>query len=78
MAIFNSDLSSEMLLRNFLKELLTDPAVTPVVALHLAKQDPESRWRIVSQLSQVSNLRGKFWGEEIEKITDKKEELKNG
>jgi len=59
------------LLKLFLKELLTDPAITPVVALHLAKVDPESRCRIVGQLSQMSNVKGSFWNGEIKKITDR-------
>lgn len=68
MAIFNSDLSSEMLLRNFLKELLTDPAITPVVALHLAKVDPELRWRITGQLAQISDIKGGFWVDLVKKL----------
>jgi len=64
------EVSSEILMKNFLKELLTDPAVSPLVALHLAKKDFEDRWRIVAQISQVANVKGSFWDEGIKKITN--------
>ena len=68
MATFHDEISSEILMKNFLKELLMDPAVSPLVALHLARKDPESRWRIVAQLSQVSNVKGSFWTDLVSDI----------
>jgi hypothetical protein len=65
-----NEISSDLLLKGFLKEIFLDPEIAPLVGRHLIEKGIEERSLIISALSMTASLHRKAF-EEMEPITKK-------
>ncbi len=70
-AFRTNEVSSEILLKSFLREIFLDDEIASLIARHLAEKGIEERGRIIGGLSGGSNIHRSHWDERIKTFTKK-------